>query len=96
MLGCRCPLLRVAAQPYLRRDPCSEIKGLACPRKGVEDPRDPGSESNGLACPRKWVEDPRDPGSEIKGYACPRRFFGESARGGFFSEKAALSQIVIL
>ena len=76
MWGGSCDLLRVAAQPYLRRDPCSEIKGLACPRKGVEDPRDPGS--------------------EIKGYACPRRFFGESARGGFFSEKAALSQIVIL
>ena len=34
---------------------------------------------------------PRDPFSEIKGYACPRRFFGESARGSFFSEKAALS-----
>ena len=34
---------------------------------------------------------PRAPHSESKGYATPHRFFGESARGSFFSEKAALS-----
>ena len=96
MLGCRCPLPCVAGRLYSPRDPGSESSGAGLSKKRVEDPRDPCSESNGLACPRKWVEDPRDPGSEIKGYACPRRFFGESARGGFFSEKAALSQIVIL
>ena len=74
--------------------------GSSCPLLRVAgrlySPRDPGSESSGAGLSKKRVEAPRDPCSEIKGLACPRRFFGESARGGFFSEKAALSQIVIL
>ena len=41
MWGGSCDLLRVAALPSKRRDPCSATCGAGLSKKRVEDPRDP-------------------------------------------------------
>ena len=58
VLGSSCCLLRVAAQPYLRRDPCSASNGADLSKKRDEGPRDPCSETCGAGLSKKWGEAP--------------------------------------
>ena len=69
MLGGSRYLLRVAGQPYLLRDPCSEISRAGLSKKRGKDPllrvagqpylpRDPLSAISGAGLSKKRVEDP--------------------------------------